>query len=169
MRPKVTGKPRVRDIWGILVMYDLKEQRGPDIGPSIVRKALELNEKLGGSADFKARTGWLKNFKSCHRIQELQIEGESLSCDKNSAYKFKETFLQHVEEGYSRDDVDDFSVMYLPPNITAQECDEEDVETWMACNAENCGFQMQNDDEIVTFVQEKSNPINVEMDDWLIE
>ncbi|PRD32076.1 UNVERIFIED_CONTAM: hypothetical protein NCL1_21573 [Trichonephila clavipes] len=31
-----------------------------------------------------------------------------------------------------------------------QECDEEDVETWMACDAEDCGFQMLNDDEIVT-------------------
>ncbi|GFX32057.1 tigger transposable element-derived protein 2 [Trichonephila clavipes] len=37
------------------------------------------------------------------RIQELQFEGESLSGNKNSAHKFKETFLQHVEEGYSRD------------------------------------------------------------------
>ncbi|GFX81502.1 jerky-like protein [Trichonephila clavipes] len=32
-----------------------------------------------------------------------------------------------------------------------QECDE-DVETWMVCNAEDCGFQMLNDDEIVTSV-----------------
>ncbi|GFT60539.1 uncharacterized protein TNCV_1966421 [Trichonephila clavipes] len=31
-----------------------------------------------------------------------------------------------------------------------QECDEEDVETWMACDAADCGFQMRNDDEIVT-------------------
>ncbi|PRD35989.1 UNVERIFIED_CONTAM: hypothetical protein NCL1_09988 [Trichonephila clavipes] len=30
-----------------------------------------------------------------------------------------------------------------------QECDE-DVETWMTCIAEDCGFQMLNDDEIVT-------------------
>ncbi|GFY46687.1 jerky-like protein [Trichonephila inaurata madagascariensis] len=33
------------------------------------------------------------------------IGSESLSGGKNSAHKFKETFLQHVEEeGYSRDD-----------------------------------------------------------------
>ncbi|GFW93688.1 uncharacterized protein TNCV_4542151 [Trichonephila clavipes] len=37
-----------------------------------------------------------------------------------------------------------------------QECDEEDVETWMACTAEDCGFQMLNDDEIVTSC--KKNP-----------
>ncbi|GFS66899.1 jerky-like protein [Trichonephila inaurata madagascariensis] len=42
------------------------------------------------------------------KIRELQIADESLSGDKNSAHKFKETFLQHVEgEGYSRDDIYD--------------------------------------------------------------
>ncbi|GFU63967.1 uncharacterized protein TNCV_245451 [Trichonephila clavipes] len=34
------------------------------------------------------------------------------------------------------------------------ECDEEDVETWMVCDAEDCEFQMLNDDKIVTSVQE---------------
>ncbi|GFW23045.1 jerky-like protein [Trichonephila clavipes] len=69
-------------------------------------KAVELNEKLGGLVGFKASTAWLKNFKSHHGIWELQIEGELLSGDKNSANKFKETFLQHVEEeGYFRDDI----------------------------------------------------------------
>ncbi|GFY12215.1 uncharacterized protein TNCV_4935061 [Trichonephila clavipes] len=35
-----------------------------------------------------------------------------------------------------------------------QESDEEDVETWMACAAEDYGFQMPNDKEIQTSVQE---------------
>ncbi|GFW45220.1 transposable element Tcb2 transposase [Trichonephila clavipes] len=43
------------------------------------------------------------------------------------------------------------------------ECDE-DVETWMACDAEVCGFQMLNDDEIVTSVQEESDSVAEEMD-----
>ncbi|GFU54461.1 uncharacterized protein TNCV_3024401 [Trichonephila clavipes] len=30
----------------------------------------------------------------------------------------------------------------------------EDIETWMACDTEECGFQMLNDDEIVTSFQE---------------
>ncbi|GFV37271.1 uncharacterized protein TNCV_2255731 [Trichonephila clavipes] len=42
-----------------------------------------------------------------------------------------------------------------------QECDEEDAETWMACE---CGFQMLNDDKIVTSVQEEYSPVNDEMD-----
>ncbi|GFV89413.1 uncharacterized protein TNCV_4152301 [Trichonephila clavipes] len=35
----------------------------------------------------------------------------------------------------------------------------------MACNAEDCGFQMLNDDKIVTFVQEESNPGDKETDE----
>ncbi|GFW60533.1 uncharacterized protein TNCV_568811 [Trichonephila clavipes] len=45
-----------------------------------------------------------------------------------------------------------------------QECDE-DVETWVACDAEDCEFQMLNDDEIVTSVQEESNPVDDEVDE----
>ncbi|GFU20247.1 uncharacterized protein TNCV_4933291 [Trichonephila clavipes] len=45
-----------------------------------------------------------------------------------------------------------------------QEFDEEDVETWMACNAEDCRFQMLNDYEIVISVQEKSYPVDGETD-----
>ncbi|GFV02534.1 uncharacterized protein TNCV_5017021 [Trichonephila clavipes] len=45
-----------------------------------------------------------------------------------------------------------------------QECDE-DVETWRASGAEDCRFQMLNDDEIVTSVQEESYPDNDEADE----
>ncbi|GFW97018.1 hypothetical protein TNCV_4802311 [Trichonephila clavipes] len=46
-----------------------------------------------------------------------------------------------------------------------QECDEEDVETWMACDTKVCGFQMLNDNEIVTSVQEESDPVDNETDE----
>ncbi|GFV36971.1 hypothetical protein TNCV_4545591 [Trichonephila clavipes] len=45
-----------------------------------------------------------------------------------------------------------------------QECDE-DVETWMAYDAEDCGFKILNDDEIVTSVQEESDPVDDEADE----
>ncbi|GFV71684.1 uncharacterized protein TNCV_3534731 [Trichonephila clavipes] len=46
-----------------------------------------------------------------------------------------------------------------------QECNE-DVETpSMACNAEDCGFQMLNDDEIVTSVQEEFDSVDDETDE----
>ncbi|GFT71411.1 uncharacterized protein TNCV_970871 [Trichonephila clavipes] len=35
----------------------------------------------------------------------------------------------------------------------------------MACDAEGCGFQMLNDDEIVTSVQEESKPVDDETDE----
>ncbi|GFT54453.1 uncharacterized protein TNCV_2727741 [Trichonephila clavipes] len=46
-----------------------------------------------------------------------------------------------------------------------QECDEEYVETWMACDAEDCEFQILNDDRIVTSVQEESDPVDDETDE----
>jgi len=60
-----------------------------------------------------------------------------------------------------REEITDF--VQLIPGF--QECDEEDVETWMACDAEDCGFQMLNDDEIVTSVQEESDPVDDETDE----
>ncbi|GFW19422.1 hypothetical protein TNCV_1603161 [Trichonephila clavipes] len=35
----------------------------------------------------------------------------------------------------------------------------------MACDAEDCGFQMPNDDKIMTSVQEESDPVNDETDE----
>ncbi|GFS90486.1 hypothetical protein TNCV_4096951 [Trichonephila clavipes] len=35
----------------------------------------------------------------------------------------------------------------------------------MACDTEDCGFQMLNDDEIVTSMQEESDPVDDETDE----
>ncbi|GFW62119.1 hypothetical protein TNCV_1685501 [Trichonephila clavipes] len=35
----------------------------------------------------------------------------------------------------------------------------------MTCDAEDCGFQMLNDDEILTSVQEESDPVDDETDE----
>ncbi|GFU95592.1 uncharacterized protein TNCV_3332591 [Trichonephila clavipes] len=59
-----------------------------------------------------------------------------------------------------REEITDF----VQPIPGFKECDE-DVETWTACDAENFGFQMLNDDEIVTSVQEESGPIDDETDE----
>ncbi|GFX58214.1 hypothetical protein TNCV_4049721 [Trichonephila clavipes] len=45
-----------------------------------------------------------------------------------------------------------------------QKCNE-DVETWMACDEEDYGFQMLNDDEIVTSMPEESTPVDDETDE----
>ncbi|XP_046629071.1 jerky protein homolog-like [Neodiprion virginianus] len=78
----------------------------PISGPILCEKALDLNNRIGGSSDFKASSGFLKNFKTRHGIRELQVQGETLSADSEAAEKFKQNFATIVEEeGYSRDDV----------------------------------------------------------------
>ncbi|GFU75012.1 uncharacterized protein TNCV_3752631 [Trichonephila clavipes] len=59
-----------------------------------------------------------------------------------------------------REEITDF--VQLIPGF--RECNEEDVETRMVCDAEDCGFQMLNDDEIVTSVLEESDPVDDEWD-----
>jgi len=61
---------------------------------------------MGGTSDFKASSGWLKNFKLWHSIRELNIEGEILLCNSKSAEKFMETFLNMIKwEGYTRNNI----------------------------------------------------------------
>ncbi|GFY14501.1 hypothetical protein TNCV_1315551 [Trichonephila clavipes] len=59
-----------------------------------------------------------------------------------------------------REEITDF-VQSIPG---FQECDE-DMETWMASDAEDCGFQVLNEDEIETSVQEESDPVDDETDE----
>lgn len=78
----------------------------PISGPLIYEKALYFNEKLGSPADFKASTGWLKNFKSWLGIRELNVQGEKLSSDSSAAEAFETTFSNFVNSnGFDRDDV----------------------------------------------------------------
>lgn len=77
----------------------------PISGPTLRKQALIFNSKMGDTSDFKASSGWLRNFKSRHGIRELNIEGEILTCNSTSAKKFKETFLNTIKrEGYTRND-----------------------------------------------------------------
>ena len=41
-----------------------RAQGGPISGPILCEKAVQFNEKLGGTSNFQASTGWLKRFKS---------------------------------------------------------------------------------------------------------
>ncbi|GFT10977.1 2-(3-amino-3-carboxypropyl)histidine synthase subunit 2 [Nephila pilipes] len=54
-------------------------------GPTICDKALEINSALGGSPDFKASCGWLKNFKFRHGI----VNGNSI-CGQLNRNSFTE-------------------------------------------------------------------------------
>ncbi|GFU60317.1 uncharacterized protein TNCV_3404601 [Trichonephila clavipes] len=48
------------------------------------------------------------------------------------------------------DDHRDEVTYFVQSSPGFQECDEKDVETWMASHANDCGLQILNDDEIVT-------------------
>ncbi|GFS76150.1 uncharacterized protein TNCV_4667241 [Trichonephila clavipes] len=69
--------------------------------------------------------------------------------------------LLHVRRQDFNDDHSEENTDFVQLIPRFQECDE-DIETWMACDAEDCGYQMLNDDEIVTSVQEESDPVDDE-------
>ncbi|PRD30755.1 UNVERIFIED_CONTAM: hypothetical protein NCL1_25447 [Trichonephila clavipes] len=77
---------------------------------------------------------------------------------------FVSTFVHLEGEKDYNDDHRDEITDFVQSIQGFQECDE-DIETWMACDAEDCGFQILNVDEIVTSVQEESDPVDDETDE----
>ncbi|PRD22412.1 UNVERIFIED_CONTAM: hypothetical protein NCL1_49162 [Trichonephila clavipes] len=59
----------------------------------------------------------------------------------------------------------DKTTNYNTHKVEKQECDEEDLETWMSCDSEDCEFQILNAGEIVTSVQEESDPVDEKTDE----
>ncbi|GFT12632.1 uncharacterized protein TNCV_5094091 [Trichonephila clavipes] len=59
----------------------------------------------------------------------------------------------------------EFKTDFIQSILEFQECDEEDVETWMAYEADDCEFQMLHDDGFVTSVQKESDPVDDETDE----
>lgn len=71
-----------------------------------VKKQFNFNEKLRGTSNFQASTGWLKRFTSNHGIRELQIQGEKLSADSSAAESFKIKLRDILdEENYALENV----------------------------------------------------------------
>lgn len=71
-----------------------RDKGNPVSGPLIQEKALILNEKLNGSPKFKASNGWLEKFKKRYNIRCVDMRGEKLSNDSESA----EDFSRYLEE-----------------------------------------------------------------------
>ena len=63
-------------------------------------KALEFHAKLypDGGEEFKASTGWLKNFKHRYGIRQLAIQGETLSVKEDLVQPFKDNLSRIIEE-----------------------------------------------------------------------
>lgn len=86
----------------LLMWYNEKCLNGqPVSGRVLCKKALLFNEKLNGSKEFKASSGWLDRFKKRNLIQLPFVQGEKLSANIDAAIEFCFKF-QHliVEENY---------------------------------------------------------------------
>lgn len=91
----------------VYMWYIQKLSQGEVVtGPLLCEKAKELNSKLRGPSDFKASTGWLKNFRSRHGIKQIQNEMDTFAVDSADANSFLQSYLDLLQqEGYSRDDI----------------------------------------------------------------
>lgn len=73
----------------VIEWFQQVRDRGDPVSGQLIReKALILNEKLNGSQDFKASSGWLVKFKKRYNIRSVDMKGESLSKDVESAEEF---------------------------------------------------------------------------------
>ncbi|GFW08788.1 jerky protein homolog-like [Trichonephila clavipes] len=109
--------------------FSQRRSKGDPIsGPLLCGKALELNEKLGSSTDFIAsalaqKSAWInsalfsewfsKNFiPNVKKLREREGKaGKVLLIFDNAPYHSPVEILNAID--------DDFSLMYLPPNVTA--------------------------------------------------
>lgn len=75
-------------------------------GPLLMAKAMEINEKQGGSPKFKASNGWLHRFTQKYNIHQISIQGEKLSSNHAGALQFSQDFVQFLHENeYQLDQV----------------------------------------------------------------
>jgi len=79
-------------------------QDQPVSGLVLCVKALIFCEKLGGDPQFKASSGWLRNFKAGHGIHDLKIHREKMSVNNESTGNFVFKFKMKTEEVNYDDD-----------------------------------------------------------------
>ena len=84
-------------------MVQTKEDgRRPISGPLLCEKAMQLSESLGqqgeGKKVFKASDGWKWRFCKRHGIQELSLQGEKLSADREAVSTFVPTFKSLIAD-----------------------------------------------------------------------
>ena len=72
----------------LYIWFKQKRMEGVPISGAILKKALQLNEKLGGKESFVASKGWRWRFCCRFGIYQLAIQGEKLSSDDARAEDF---------------------------------------------------------------------------------
>lgn len=86
-------------------MLRIKSQKNKKKGIRVIQeKALQLNQNLGGSKEFKASNGWLYCFQKRHGIRQVKAQGEKQSPDSVPAEKFCEDFPE-MSKGYEDENI----------------------------------------------------------------
>ncbi|XP_057326796.1 jerky protein homolog-like isoform X5 [Microplitis mediator] len=80
---KKNRPPGNQDLEDALYIWFSQARTGgvPISGPILKKKAIEINEELGGDKSFRASDGWLDNWKRRKDIRSLRITGEKGSTD----------------------------------------------------------------------------------------
>ncbi|GFU98079.1 hypothetical protein TNCV_233541 [Trichonephila clavipes] len=82
--------------------------------------------------------------------------------------KFLESKFNYSRTSFIRTFIirsDKYPDLFFANTTSIPGCNDE-VNTWMACDAEDSGFQMLNDDEVVTSVKGESDPVDDKTDDY---
>ena len=94
------GKDKKLDEAVAMWFMQKRSEGVPISGPILMAKALQFHAKLypDGGEEFKASTGWLKNFQHQYGIRQLAIQGETLSAKADLIQPFKDDLSRIIEE-----------------------------------------------------------------------
>ncbi|GBM70630.1 Jerky [Araneus ventricosus] len=94
-------KPKLEQLDSVLFKWfsAVCSEGKPVTGPMIVEKAKKFGQDLGvAESECNYSDGWLRNFKFRHGIRRLDVTGETLSANQNSAEKYKDEFEKIVAD-----------------------------------------------------------------------
>ncbi|GBO21549.1 Jerky [Araneus ventricosus] len=94
-------KPKLEQLDSVLFKWfsAVRSKGKPVTGPMIVEKAKKFGQDLGvAESECNYSDGWLRNFKFRHGIRRLDVTGETLSANQNSAEKYKNEFEKIVAD-----------------------------------------------------------------------
>lgn len=96
-------KPKLEQLDSVLFKWfsAVRSEGKPVTGPMIVEKAKKFGQDLGvaeSECNYRYSDGWLRNFKFRHGIRRLDVTGETLSANQNSAEKYKDEFEKIVAD-----------------------------------------------------------------------
>ncbi|KFM65526.1 Jerky protein, partial [Stegodyphus mimosarum] len=98
---KTLKKPKLEQLDSVLFKWfsAVRSEGKPVTGPMIVEKAKKFGQDLGvAESECNYSDGWLRNFKFRHGIRRLDVTGETLSANQNSAEKYKDEFEKIVAD-----------------------------------------------------------------------